>query len=138
MILGSAALKNPGFVQEAAQKYGEQIAVGIDARAEMVAAEGWLSTSSVHYLELARQMEQIGVRTLIFTDISRDGMLQGPNLEQLAALQNAVSCRIIASGGISSLEDICACRQIGMYGAICGKAIYTGALNLREAIAAAE
>lgn len=138
VILGSAALKNPGFVQEAAQKYGEQIAVGIDARAEMVAAEGWLSTSSVHYLELARQMEQIGVRTLIFTDISRDGMLQGPNLEQLAALQNAVSCRIIASGGISSLEDICACRQIGMYGAICGKAIYTGALNLREAIAAAE
>lgn len=138
VILGSAALKDPGFVQEAAQKYGEQIAVGIDARGEMVAAEGWLSTSSVHYIELAKKMEQLGVHTLIFTDISKDGMLQGPNLEQLAALQNAVSCHVIASGGVSTLEDIRACRQIGMHGAICGKAIYTGALDLREALAAAK
>lgn len=138
VILGSAALNDPDFVRDAARQYGERIAVGIDARGGMVAAEGWLETSSVHYLELAKKMEQFGVRTLIFTDISKDGMLQGPNLEQLEALQNAVSCNVIASGGVSTLEDVRACRQIGLYGAICGKAIYTGALDLRQAIAAAE
>jgi len=138
VILGSAALNNPGFVREAAEKYGERIAVGIDARGGMVAAEGWISTSSVHYIDLAKQMEQSGVSTLIFTDIAKDGMLQGPNLEQLAALQSAVSCRVIASGGVSTLADIRALRGIGLYGAICGKAIYSGNLNLQEAIAAAQ
>ena len=134
VILGSAALNQPDFVQEAAKTYGAQIAVGIDAREGMVAAEGWLSTSSVNYIDLAKQMEQMGVATLIITDIAKDGMLQGPNLEQLAALQSAVSCNVIASGGVSTIADIRALREIGLYGAICGKAIYTGSLNLQEAI----
>ena len=86
VILGSAAVKDPSFVKEAVKKYGERIAVGIDAKNGMVAAEGWLSTSDVHFLDLARQMEAIGVACLIFTDISKDGTLSGPNLEQLAAI----------------------------------------------------
>lgn len=137
VILGSAALRDPEFVKTAAEKYGDRIAVGIDAREGMVATEGWLETSSIHYLELAKRMEQAGIATLIFTDIAKDGMQQGPNLEALAALERGVSCRVIASGGVSTLEDIRALKEIGLYGAICGKALYSGALNLGEALAAA-
>ena len=100
----------------------------------MVATEGWLDTSEVHYLELAKRMEGIGVRYLIYTDISRDGALSGVNLEQLGALNRAVSCEIIASGGVSGLADVEACKSLGLYGVICGKAVYTGALPLESAI----
>lgn len=135
VILGSAAVKQPSFVREAVASYGDKIAVGIDARNGMVAAEGWLDTSSVYYIDLAKSMEQAGVRTLIFTDISKDGTLSGPNLEQLDAINRAVSCDIIASGGVSCLKDIADLKALELYGAICGKAIYTGALRLEEAIA---
>lgn len=135
VILGSAALSNPEFVREAVKKYGHRIAVGIDARNRMVSADGWLADSDVDFITLAKQMEQIGVKTLIFTDISKDGTLSGPNLEQLREINEAVSCDIVASGGVAVLEDIRALRALGLYGAICGKSIYKGTLDLVAAIA---
>lgn len=134
VILGSVAVKNPALVREAAERYGNRIAVGIDAKNGMVATEGWLDTSSVSYLDLAKKMEQAGVKTIIFTDISKDGTLQGVNLEQLAAINDAVSCDIVASGGVRDLKDIAACKELGLYGVICGKSIYSGSLSLAEAI----
>ena len=134
VILGSAALRDPDFTAEAIRTYGPRIAIGIDARDGKVAAEGWLETSSVDYIEMGKRMEQLGASTLIFTDISRDGMLSGPNLTMLDALNKAVSCDVVASGGISGPEDIRALKQLNLYGAICGKSIYTGALDLREAL----
>lgn len=138
VILGSAALKAPEFVREAVKAYADKIAVGIDARGGKVATEGWLDTSSVDCVELALRMEEMGVRTLIFTDIAKDGMLSGPNLEQLQILSRAVSCNIVASGGISSLDDIKSLRELELYGAICGKALYTGALDLKQALKQAQ
>jgi len=134
IILGSAALKNQELVKEAANKYGEKIAVGIDAKNGKVAAEGWLDTTDVDYLELAKKMEQIGVKYIIFTDISKDGTLSGPNIEQLKLINEYVSCNIIASGGIKDINDIKATKALGLYGTICGKSIYKGTLNLSEAI----
>ncbi len=134
VILGSAAVKNPEFAREAVAQYGEKIAIGIDARDGMVAAEGWLDTSDVYFTDLAVEMEKIGVKTIIFTDISRDGTLTGPNLRQLNEINSAVSCDIIASGGVSGIDDIIALRNAGLYGAIAGKAVYTGALDVAQAI----
>lgn len=137
-ILGSAALKNPQLVRKAVDKYGERIAVGIDAVNGMVAAEGWLEVSDVPYIEMAKEMEKIGVKTLIFTDISKDGTLEGPNFEQLAVLTNSVSCNVIASGGIRDLIHIRLLADMNIYGAICGKSIYSGTLDLASAILAAD
>ena len=122
IILGSAAVKNPDLVAEAVKEFGDKIAVGIDARDGMVATEG------------AMAMEQMGVKTLIYTDISRDGTLTGVNLDHLEQLNDTVSCRIIASGGVRSIEDIENCAKLGLYGCICGKSIYSGAIDLKEAI----
>ncbi|MBR5134519.1 MAG: 1-(5-phosphoribosyl)-5-[Clostridia bacterium] len=133
-ILGSAALKNPALVKEAVAEYGHRIAVGIDALHGMVAAEGWLEVSNVPYLELAKRMEAMGVQVLIFTDISKDGTLSGPNLEQLQALREAVSCQVVASGGIHTIDDIKACKASALDGAICGKSLYSGTLSLEEAL----
>lgn len=138
VILGSAALSRPTFVTEAVNKYGERIAVGIDALNGNVAAEGWTKTSSVNYLEFAKKMEQTGVKYIIFTDISRDGTLTGPNLDMLDQLNRAVSCNIIASGGVSNLKDIANLLDLNLYGAICGKAVYTGDLDLKSAVCVAE
>ncbi len=137
-ILGSSALKNPAFVKEAVARYGERIAVGIDAVNGMVAAEGWLEVTAVPYLELAKQMENIGVKFIVFTDISRDGTLEGPNFEQLKALQQSVSCHVIASGGVRDLPHIHALAEQCVYGAICGKSLYSGTLPLAGAIVLAE
>lgn len=134
VILGTAALNNPELVKEAVKKYGEKIAVGIDAKDEKVAVNGWLDISSVDYIEFAKEMEKIGVKTIIFTDISKDGTLQGPNLEQLGKLQKNVNCNIIASGGIKNIDDLRAINEMGIYGAITGKAIYSGNIDLKEAI----
>lgn len=138
VILGSAALKNPALVREAVCEYGERIAAGIDAKDQRVAAEGWLDESRVHYIDLAVEMAACGVKTIIFTDISRDGMLSGPNMRQLSRLNRAVNCGIIASGGIHTIEDIRRCKQAGLWGAICGKSLYQGTLELRQAILLAE
>lgn len=137
VILGSVAVKNPVLVKEAVQHFGSQIAVGIDAKQGMVATEGWLDTSDVQYIEMAKLMEAVGVQTIIYTDISKDGMLSGVNGEQLYAINEAVRCNIIASGGVKSLADIELCKQMNLYGVICGKAIYSGSLNLAEAVAKA-
>lgn len=137
IILGSVAVKNPALVKEAVQHFGGQIAVGIDAKQGMVATEGWLDTSNVNYIEMAKMMEAVGVQTIIYTDISKDGMLSGVNGEQLDAINQAVSCNIIASGGVKSIADIELCKQLGLYGVICGKSIYGGSLDLAEAVAKA-
>ena len=137
IILGSVAVKNPALVKEAVQHFGGQIAVGIDAKQGMVATEGWLDTSNVNYIEMAKMMEAVGVQTIIYTDISKDGMLSGVNGEQLDAINQAVSCNIIASGGVKSIADIELCKQLGLYGVICGKSIYSGSLDLAEAAAKA-
>lgn len=134
VILGSAALSNPNLVQTAVRRYGDRIAVGIDARDGNVAAQGWTETSAVNYIELAKKMEEYGVKYIIFTDISRDGTLTGPNLEMLNTLNQAVSSNVIASGGVSNLKDIANLLRLGLYGAICGKAVYTGDLDLKSAI----
>ncbi len=134
VILGSAALYNPDFVKEAVRKYGKQIAVGIDAYCGKVATEGWTSTSETDYIEFAKNMEQIGVQYIIFTDIEKDGTLNGPNLNMLDKINNSVSCNIIASGGVSSLIDIIDLHSLGLYGAIAGRSVYTGDLDLRTAV----
>lgn len=134
VILGSAAVKNPAFVKEAVKKYGERVAVGIDAKDGIVRAEGWTDDAEVGFIELAKRMENIGVSKIIFTDISKDGMLSGQNLNQLDELKTAVSCDIIASGGVGNLKDIINLAELDIYGAIAGKAVYTGDLDLRAAI----
>lgn len=135
VIIGSAALNNPQLVLDCINEYGaEKIVLGIDARNGMVAAEGWVKTSEISYIELAKRMEEKGVKYIIFTDIGRDGMLSGPNLEQLFALNDAVSCNIVASGGIKDIGDIKAVKDGGLYGVICGKSIYSGTLSLKEAV----
>ena len=134
IILGSVAVKNPALVKDAVQHFGARIAVGIDAKNEMVATEGWLDTSNVHYIEMAKMMEAVGVQTIIYTDISKDGMLSGVNGEQLDAINRAVSCNIIASGGVKSIADIHLCKDMNLYGVICGKSIYSGSLDLAEAV----
>jgi len=136
-ILGSAALKNPDLVREAVREYGHRIAVGIDALHGMVATEGWLEVSDVSYLELASRMEAMGVQVMVFTDISKDGTLTGPNLEQLAELRKTVQCQVIASGGMHTIDDVQACSEIGLDGAICGKSLYSGTLSLKEAVSSA-
>lgn len=135
VILGTAAVRSPELVVRAVEKYGDRVAVGIDARDGMVAQKGWTETSTIDYIGMAEHMEQAGVKTLIFTDISRDGTLSGPNLEMLGRLKRAVSCDIVASGGVGSLRDIEDLLKLDLYGAICGKALYTGALDLKEAVA---
>lgn len=141
VILGSVALKNPKLVKEAIDKFGsEKIVVGIDAMNGMVATEGWLEESDVNYIQLANIMIKFGVKYFIFTDISKDGTLSGVNAEQLKALAEGTDeqCNIIASGGVHTIEDIKICKAMNLYGTICGKSIYKGTLDLREAIAVAE
>ncbi|MFI3167409.1 MAG: 1-(5-phosphoribosyl)-5-[(5-phosphoribosylamino)methylideneamino]imidazole-4-carboxamide isomerase [Bacillota bacterium] len=134
VILGSIAVKNPSLVAEAVKEFGDKIVVGIDALNEMVMAEGWLESSNVNYIDLAKAMEDVGVKNIVFTDISKDGTLQGPNLVQLDAINKAVSCNIIASGGIANIGDIQNLTNLDMYGTICGKSLYKGTLDLSEAI----
>ena len=136
-ILGTAALKNPLLVEAACKKHGSRIAVGIDAKDGMVATEGWLDVSEKPALAFAREMEDCGVQTIIYTDIKSDGMLQGPNLETTEAIANAVSANVIASGGITSIQDVQALKAIEVHGAIVGRAFYTGALDLKAAISIA-
>lgn len=134
VILGSVALKDPELVKKAVNAYGDKIAVGIDAKNGYAAAEGWTQTSDIYFTQLAKKMEQCGVKTIIYTDISKDGTLSGPNLEQLDEINSAVSCDIIASGGVTDIDDIKALKSLGLYGAICGKSIYSGSLDLKQAL----
>ncbi len=138
VILGSAAVKDQHFVIDAVNNYDEKIVVGIDAKDGMVCAEGWTDKSELNYIDLAKQMEQIGVKTIVFTDIDQDGTLGGPNLVQLDKLAHNVTCDIIASGGVSNIKDIINLNELNVYGAITGKAIYSGNLDLAMAIQLAQ
>ena len=134
VILGTAAVNDPDFVQEAAAAYGEKIAVGVDIRNGYAAVKGWTEQSSLEAFAFCRKMNDMGVRTLICTDISRDGAMQGTNVDLYRRLANELGMQIIASGGVSSLQDVRALRALNIHGAIIGKAYYTGAISLREAI----
>lgn len=136
-IIGTAALQQPDLVKQACARYGERIAVGIDAKDGAVATHGWLEVSQKSAVAFAREMAA-SVQTLIYTDIKSDGMLKGPNVEATADIVSAVPADVIASGGVTSLEDIVALKRIGASGAIVGRALYTGALSLPDAIAAAQ
>ena len=138
VIIGTAAQRNPELVKEACARFPGRIVVGIDAKDGMVAVQGWAELTDITAVDLARKFEDCGVAAIIYTDISRDGMLQGPNLEATKALAEAVSIPIIASGGVSSLKDIenlMAIEASGVTGVITGKAVYTGAIKLAEAVA---
>lgn len=138
VILGTAAVRNPQLVKEAARKYPKRIAVGIDAKDGKVAVEGWAETSSLEVVELAKRFEDAGVAAIIFTDIARDGMMQGVALEETADLARAVSIPVIASGGIAGVADIQWLAQTEVVaGAVIGRALYDGALDAATALAAA-
>ena len=134
LVIGSAAVTNPEVVDYALKQYCDRVAVGIDCLDGRVRTAGWERDSGLSGLELAQRMEERGVKTLIFTDIAADGMLSGPSFDQLAALQRAVTCDIIASGGVTTLDDVKRLRDMGLYGAIIGKAYYAGTLSLEEAL----
>ncbi len=141
VILGSVAVKNPELVKEACKKYGDRIVVGIDAKDGIVAVDGWGVSGNVDAVELAKKMAEAGVKTIIYTDISRDGTLSGVNVEATARLARESGINVVASGGVSDLEDIKALlpyEEDGIEGVIVGKSIYTGSLDLKEAIALAE
>ena len=133
-VIGSAAVTDPDFVRDAVAKYGDRIAVGVDTQNGKVKTAGWVEDSGLDYIEFAKSMEAIGVSLLIFTDIETDGALSGPSYARLEALQNAVSCRIIASGGVSNNHDIEELAARGLYGAIIGKAYYAGTIDLAQAV----
>lgn len=134
VILGSVALKNPELVQQAVDAYGDKIAVGIDAKQGMVATEGWTEDSQMDFIDLAKAMEKMGVATIIYTDIGRDGTLSGPDVQGLDRLNKAVGCNVIASGGVTTITDILVMKDKKMYGTICGKCIYKKTLDLQEAV----
>ena len=139
VILGTTACEEPEFVRQAAARYGEKIAVAIDAKAGQVVSRGWVASSTLTAAELAGRMATLGVTTIVCTDVSRDGMLQGPNLSLLSDVLGAGSLRVIASGGVSSVADLQRLKSLearGVIGAIVGKALYEGALDLAAAIRA--
>ena len=138
VILGTVAVRDPELVKAAAKAFPDQVAVGIDARDGMVAVEGWAETTDVTATDLARQFEDAGVAAIIYTDIDRDGAMQGPNVVGTAALARAVTIPVIASGGVSSLDDLHALKECGapLDGAISGRALYDGRISVAEAVTA--
>lgn len=137
VILGTVAVENPALVREAARAFPGHVAVGIDARAGKVATKGWAEETNVDATDLAKSFEDAGVAAIIYTDILRDGAMKGPNIEATEALARAVSIPVIASGGVSSLADLIALRDTGVIsGAISGRALYDGAIDLAAALKA--
>jgi phosphoribosylformimino-5-aminoimidazole carboxamide ribotide isomerase len=134
VILGTSAVKNPDLVKKAIEIYKEKIVIGIDAKDGMVAIDGWENTSDFTAIDFASKMVELGAKTIIYTDIARDGMLTGPNLIAMREMAQSVDAEIIASGGVSSLQDIKDLKETGVSGVIVGKALYTGDLDLKEAI----
>lgn len=138
VILGTAAVTEPDFAAKAVEKYGDRIAVGIDIKDGFVAIKGWTEKSTVTAMDFCRQMEKIGVKTIICTDISRDGAMKGTNHALYETLMREVNLQIIASGGVSSMADVERLQKQNLYGAIIGKAYYTGAIDLRRAVEVAK
>lgn len=137
VIIGTSALSDPLFVKKAVERFGGRIAVGIDAKDGMVAVNGWEEVSRTSALELASEMTKIGVEYIIYTDIATDGMLKGPNTKAMAEMVEKAGTNIIASGGVTSVDDVKALKAVGVEGAIIGKALYTDRINLAEAVAIA-
>lgn len=137
VILGTAAVRNYPFVEEAVKKYGNAIAVGVDAKDGLVAVNGWLETTTVNSVEFCKKLRDSGVATVIYTDISKDGMLSGTNLEIYKELSEIKGLDIVASGGITFIDEIKTLADMGIYGAIVGKAVYEGKLDLKEVLEAA-
>ena len=138
VILGTAAVINPEFAREAVDAYGSKIAIGVDMKDGFVAVKGWTEKSALEGFAFCKQMEEIGIKTVICTDISKDGAMQGPNHKLYERLAGELSMQIIASGGVSSIEDIRRLAKMDIHGAIVGKAYYTGAVDLTEAIEVAK
>ena len=134
VILGTAAITEPGFVRDMVKEYGERIAVGVDVRDGFVAIRGWQETTTKECMTFCREMQESGVKTIICTDISKDGLLGGANFGLYEQLKTELGLDIIASGGVSSVEDVAVLSKLGVHGAILGKALYTGAIDLRAAI----
>ena len=134
VILGTAAVQNPAFFEEMVQKYGEKIAVGVDIKDGMVAIKGWTEVSAESCFDFCEKLQKIGVKTIICTDISKDGLLSGTNLELYKELSEKFSVDIVASGGVTTLDDVKKLADMGMYGAILGKALYTGNIDLKAAV----
>lgn len=137
VILGTKALSDEQFLIDAVKRFKEKIAVGVDTKDGFVAIKGWTETSSVKGVDFCKKLEQIGVKTVIYTDVSKDGAMQGTNIELYKTLKTQLNLDIVASGGVSSIDDIKALSKIGVYGAIIGKAYYTKAIDLQEAIGVA-
>ena len=135
VIIGTAAVTDPDFLSAAVKAYPDHVAVGIDIKDGMVAIKGWLEVSALSCFDFCQKVQDLGVKTIICTDISKDGMMAGTNRELYRELSDRFSLNIIASGGVSSMEDIKVLSQMNLYGAIVGKAIYTGAIDLADAIA---
>ncbi len=133
-IIGTAAVEHPQMVEEAAKRYPGRIAVGIDERDGLVATRGWETTSQVRVADLAKRMAEVGVDTVIHTDISRDGMKTGPNVEKSRALMDASGLQVVVSGGVSSIRDVEEAQSQGLYGIILGKALYDGEIDLKQAL----
>ncbi|MGN0162978.1 MAG: HisA/HisF-related TIM barrel protein, partial [Candidatus Ornithomonoglobus sp.] len=136
VIIGTKAVSNPEFVREAVEKYGDRIVIGIDAKDGMVAIEGWEKTSEFKAVEFARKMADLGVKTIVYTDIATDGTLAGPNVSAMREMVENVNVNVIASGGVGKLEHVKALVPTGVEGVITGRALYTGDLDLPEAIRA--
>lgn len=134
VILGTAALKDPAFLKEAIRKYDDRIAVGVDLKDGYVSVKGWIETSDKEGFEFMKELEDIGVSAVIVTDISRDGAMKGTNLELYRRISTETGMKVTASGGISTLDDLKALRAMDIYGAIIGKAYYTGAIRLEDAL----
>ena len=138
VILGTAAVTDPGFAEEAVAGYGDRIAIGVDIKDGYVAIKGWTEKSGLEAMEFCQKMQDMGVKTLIVTDISKDGAMQGTNMPLYEQLQSSFDLQIVASGGVSDLSDVRRLSQMGLYGAIIGKAYYIGAIDLKEAIEVAK
>lgn len=134
VILGTAAVEDPALVKEAANKYGNRIVVGIDAKQGRAAIKGWVQETDIAAADLALNMKALGIDTIIYTDIAKDGMMSGPNLKETEEMIHKTGMNIIASGGISRLEDLENIKKIGASGLIVGKALYTGAIQLSDAL----
>lgn len=134
VILGTSAVRNPDLVKKAVQTFENNVVIAIDAKDGMVAIEGWARTSEFTAVGFAKKMEDLGAKTIIYTDISRDGMLTGPNLKAMEEMVKAVNIEVIASGGVGKLEDVKNLKEIGMPGVIIGKSLYTGDVDLKEAL----
>lgn len=136
VIIGTAAINDPDFLKAAVQKYGDKIAVSLDARNGYVATDGWTDTSNVTALDLVKKLEKMGVKTIVYTDIAKDGMLQGPNLQEQQTINEATSMDVIASGGVTTKEDVENLQALEMYGTIIGKALYDGKLDFETLVEA--